>query len=178
MRLSVSQCSLVAIIKDRQAVRPGTGTGVVGRNYTYQLLGGASLLYSAPPHSTTLALRAGNVTQPGALQYLNNCSGCHRSDGQGAERTFPALARSSSVIATDVTSLIRIVLQGAAMPATLQVPSALVMPGFAWRLNDEDVANVPSFVRSSWTNQAGPVTPNEVAKVRAALGQTLLVKRD
>lgn len=123
---------------------------------------------TSAPHSTTLALRAGNITQRGALLYLNNCSGCHRSDGQGAERTFPALALSSSVTAKDTTSLIRIVLQGSAMPSTLHAPSALAMPGFAWRLSDEDVANVLSFVRSSWDNQAGSVTPSEVAKIRSA----------
>jgi mono/diheme cytochrome c family protein len=126
-----------------------------------------SAVATSAPHSTTLALCAGNVTQRGALLYLNNCSGCHRSDGEGAERTFPALARSSSVTATDATSLIRIVLQGSAMPSTVHAPSALAMPGFAWRLNDEDVANVLSFVRSSWDNQAGSVTASEVAKVRA-----------
>ncbi len=127
---------------------------------------------ASTPHPTTLALRAGDVTQRGALLYLNNCSGCHRSDGEGAARTFPALARSSTVNATDSTSLIRIVLHGSAMPATVQAPSALTMSGFAWRLNDEDVASVLSFVRSHWGNQAVAVSSAEVAKIRAALTTT------
>ena len=122
---------------------------------------------------TTLALRTGDaaflVAQPGALVYLNNCSACHRSDGQGASQTFPTLARSSSVAATDPSSLIRMVLQGSAMPHTEVAPSELGMPGLGWRLGDDKVAEVLSFVRRSWGNQALAVTAQQVAAVRAGL---------
>jgi mono/diheme cytochrome c family protein len=122
---------------------------------------------------TTLALRAGDtaflLAQPGALVYLNNCSACHRSDGQGASRTFPSLAHSSSVAAGDPTSLIRIVLKGSAMPHTAEAPSELGMPALGWRLGDDKVAEVLSFVRRSWGNQAAPVTAKAVASVRAFL---------
>jgi mono/diheme cytochrome c family protein len=118
--------------------------------------------------ATTAALRAGAVTQRGAAVYLNNCSGCHRSDGEGAARTFPGLARSSTVAAADATSLIRVVLQGSAMPSTVLAPHALAMPGLGWRLSDDEVAAVLSLVRSSWGNQAGVVSAADVAKVRSA----------
>jgi mono/diheme cytochrome c family protein len=122
---------------------------------------------------TTLALRQGDITQlgnrPGALVYLNNCSGCHRSDGQGAGRTFPTLSHSSAVAASDVTSLVRIVLQGSAMPHTSTAPSELAMPPFGWRLTDANVADVLSFVRRSWGNQSEGVTAQTVAQVRGAL---------
>jgi mono/diheme cytochrome c family protein len=133
----------------------------------------AVAMASSTPDPTTVALRAGNVSSRGAMVYLNNCSGCHRSDGAGAARTFPALAHSSTVAATDATSLIRIVLQGSAMPAVVQAPSALAMPGLGWRLNDDDVANVLSFVRSSWGNRAEAVTASDVAGVRAAIAQVV-----
>jgi len=121
---------------------------------------------------TTLALRQGDPAKlagrRGALIYLNNCSGCHRSDGQGSGRTFPSLSRSSSVAAGDTTSLVRIVLQGSAMPYTATAPSELGMPPFGWRLSNDDVADVLSFVRSSWGNNADPVNAVAVAKVRDA----------
>ena len=127
---------------------------------------------AAPPVSSetaTLVLRQGSVNQRGAMVYLNNCNACHRSDGQGAQRTFPTLARSSSVAAINPTSLIRIVLQGSAMAHTQEAPSQLAMPGFGWRLTDDNVADVVSFIRSSWGNQAAAVSPGEVGKVRDAL---------
>jgi mono/diheme cytochrome c family protein len=70
------------------------------------------------------------------------------------------------VNAPDVTSLIHIVLTGSAMPSTRIAPSALAMPDFAWRLSDQDVADVLSFVRSSWGNQAPSVVANDVARLR------------
>ena len=127
---------------------------------------------AAPPVSSeaaTLVLQQGSVNQRGAMIYLNNCNACHRSDGQGAPRTFPTLARNSAVSATDPTSLIRIVLQGSAMAQTQEAPSQLAMPGFGWRLTDENVADVVSFVRSSWGNQAASISPGDVGKVRNAL---------
>ncbi|MDM0008349.1 cytochrome c [Variovorax sp. J22G73] len=130
----------------------------------------ASLLAAAPQHPSALALRNGTVEgNSGAMVYLNNCNACHRSDGTGADKTFPALAGNSVVNAKDPTSLIRLVLAGSAMPSTAKAPSPIAMPDFGWRLTDADVASVLSFARSSWGNQGDAVTPAQVAKVRDTL---------
>ncbi|MFM9925046.1 cytochrome c [Variovorax sp. H27-G14] len=127
----------------------------------------ASLVAAAPQHPTALALRNGTVEgNSGAMVYLNNCNACHRSDGTGADKTFPALAGNSVVNAKDPTSLIRLVLAGSAMPSTAKAPSPIAMPDFGWRLTDADVASVLSFARSSWGNQGDAVTAAQVAKVR------------
>ncbi len=133
----------------------------------------AAVVAAADQHPSTLKLRAGTVEGSGAMVYLNNCNACHRSSGAGANAgaggVFPSLAGNSVVNARDPTSLIRIVLAGSAMPATVRSPSALAMPGFAWRLSDANVAELLSFVRSSWGNQAEAVTPAQVATVRKAI---------
>jgi len=130
----------------------------------------ASLVAAAPQHPTALALRNGTVEgNSGAMVYLNNCNACHRSDGTGANKTFPALAGNSVVNAKDPTSLIRLVLAGSTMPSTTQAPSPIAMPDFGWRLTDADVASVLSFARSSWGNQGEAVTAAQVAKVRESL---------
>lgn len=122
--------------------------------------------------TTTVALRAGNADARGARVYLDNCNACHQSNGAGAARTFPALARNEVVNSHDPTTLIRLVLMGSAMPATQTAPSALAMPDFGWRLSDDDIADVLSLVRSSWGNQAAAVSRSEVAQVRAALDES------
>jgi mono/diheme cytochrome c family protein len=43
------------------------------------------------------------------------------------------------------------------------------MPRFAWRLSDKDVADVVSFIRSSWGNSASPTSSADVAKIRGPL---------
>jgi mono/diheme cytochrome c family protein len=110
------------------------------------------------------------IDSRGAQFYLDNCNACHHSDGAGAQRTFPPPAKSEVVNAEDVTSLIHIVLTGSAMRSTKAAPSALAMPDFAWRLSDQDVADVLSFVRNSWGNRATPVAANYVGRLREATG--------
>ncbi|WP_459616898.1 c-type cytochrome [Bordetella sp. 2513F-2] len=127
----------------------------------------AALTYDA---STAQALRSGKADARGAMTYLNNCAACHRSDGKGWEETFPKLALSSTVNTADPTSLIHIVLKGGEMPWTQAAPTHYGMPGFAERLTDAEVADVVSFVRSSWGNKAPAVSAEQVAKVREETG--------
>ena len=105
----------------------------------------------------------------GLRVYLDNCNACHRSDGSGANRTFPNLVKNEPVNAIDPISLIHIVLAGSSMPSTQSAPSALAMPDFGWRLSDAEVADVVSFVRGSWNNHAAAVSRNEVDRLRKTL---------
>ena len=66
----------------------------------------------------------------------------------------------------DATSLIHIVLTGSTTPAVKDAVSNLTMPSFGWRLDDQQVADVVNFIRTSWGNNAPPVSASDVAKVR------------
>ena len=82
------------------------------------------------------ALRRGDASAEGALIYLNNCAACHRPDGRGYERVFPALAGNPVVAASNPDSVLSIILRGSTTPRTGQAPAQFTMPGFAWRLSD------------------------------------------
>lgn len=41
-----------------------------------------------------------------------------------------------------------------------------VMPAFAHKLSDDQIAAVATYIRTSWGNQFGPVSADEVAKAR------------
>jgi mono/diheme cytochrome c family protein len=43
------------------------------------------------------------------------------------------------------------------------------MPAFGWRYSDEHIAQLTTFVRTSWGNGAAPVTAAEVARIRRQL---------
>ncbi|NEI72434.1 c-type cytochrome [Rhizobium lusitanum] len=118
---------------------------------------------------TQAMLAAADVSKPGALDYLNNCAACHLSSGRGYRDTFPALAANPVVNATDPTSVIHIIMQGATIPRTLKAPTDFTMPGFADRLTDKEIADLATFVRSSWGNNAPAVSPDQVAKLRATI---------
>lgn len=44
-----------------------------------------------------------------------------------------------------------------------------IMPGFADRLSDQQIAAVATYVRNSWGNNFGEVTPDQVAAIRKNL---------
>ncbi|MBN3787534.1 c-type cytochrome [Burkholderia sp. Ac-20353] len=123
---------------------------------------------AAPPvkADTAAALRSGVAPTRGALLYLNNCNACHRSDGSGAMKAFPALAGNAVVSSDDPSSVIHVILTGSRMPSTRTDPAPLAMPAFGWRLSDMQVAELATFVRDSWGNRAGKVSASDVAKVR------------
>jgi mono/diheme cytochrome c family protein len=114
------------------------------------------------------ALWRGDDSKRGASVYIDNCAACHRTDGHGYTRVFPALAGNPVLQSQDPTSLINIVLKGGTLPATHTAPSTFTMPAFAWRLSDQEVADVVSFIRSSWGNKGQPVKANTVADLRKA----------
>ena len=128
--------------------------------------GVAPLAYDDKTHQ---ALRKGSDQSPGAMGFLNNCAACHRSSGKGWTETFPTLAQSATVNASNPASLIKIVLAGGEMPWTHKAPTQFAMPAFGSRLSDQEVAEIVTFIRSSWGNNAGAVSASDVAKVRKDL---------
>jgi mono/diheme cytochrome c family protein len=116
-----------------------------------------------------IVLKNGDASKPGAMIYLNNCAACHRPDGVGYEQVFPRLAGNPVVQAGNPQSLVSIVLEGSQTPRTARTPAQFTMPRFAWRLSDQDVADVVNFIRTSWGNRAPLVSSSDVAKTRKSL---------
>ncbi|MDQ2819352.1 MAG: cytochrome c [Pseudomonadota bacterium] len=123
----------------------------------------------AASDATAVALKAGHDENRGAQLYLDNCAACHRTDAKSNGIVFPALAGNPSVLSDNPTSLIRLILAGSALPSTKTAPSNLGMPAFGWRLSDDETAQLVTFVRQSWGNQASAATAGEVGKIRKLL---------
>jgi alcohol dehydrogenase (quinone), cytochrome c subunit len=128
--------------------------------------GPAGLVSYTANGMTAADLKAGKENGRGAELYLDNCSACHHSDGKGEGATFPAIAGNPSALASDPSSLIRLILSGGAMPSTSTAPSNLGMPGFGWRLSDQEVAQLVTFIRQSWGNAAPATDSAAVAEIR------------
>ncbi len=107
--------------------------------------------------------------QAGAKLYQNNCTACHGADGRGERLIFPPLAGNAVLVQPSAESLARVVLTGAQAVATKTAPTRPSMPSFAWKFNDAEVADLLTYVRSSWGNAAGPVSAASVARFRASL---------
>ncbi|MCM2129531.1 c-type cytochrome [Larsenimonas rhizosphaerae] len=121
--------------------------------------------------ATEQHLSTGTSLSSGEALYLDNCNACHFANGQGASEVFPSLVGNSQANADNPTALIHTILNGAQLPSTPQKPEALMMPGFGWRLSNQEVADLATFVRAGWGNTGGAVTAEQVQQVRASMDE-------
>jgi mono/diheme cytochrome c family protein len=124
------------------------------------------------PAPNAAAMRAG-----GAI-FFDVCTACHLNGGKGQSKTFPPLAGSAVAQQNDPTGIIRMILAGARTAPTPSRPGFQSMPSFAWKLDDQQVADVATYVRNSWGNQAPEVDRRQVAKLRAKLKLSKPQSRD
>jgi mono/diheme cytochrome c family protein len=98
--------------------------------------------------------------------YRSLCEPCHQADGRGREKMAPTLVGSALVQATDPGVAARVLLNG-------KEGAVGLMPPLGGTLTDEQIADVLTYIRRAWGQAAAPVTPAEVAPVRAAtVGRT------
>jgi alcohol dehydrogenase (quinone), cytochrome c subunit len=120
--------------------------------------------------ATTAKLYDSADRSPGALGYVAQCAPCHRLNGQGTPRLFPALAGNAAVTTPDPSSVIQLTLAGGAMAKTPADKTHPSMPELS-RLDDLAVADILTFIRNSWGNEARPVSASDVAALRSAIAR-------
>lgn len=108
----------------------------------------------------------------GEAIYSDACASCHMLDGMGQPRFFPPLAGNAALQQSDPSGPIHLILAGSRTGPTPTRPTPLSMPSFSWKLTDQQIADVSTYVRNSWSNRAPPVTAGNVADMRKALGLT------
>ncbi|WP_393978593.1 c-type cytochrome [Xanthobacter agilis] len=136
----------------------------------------ATYLKSLPtdhPHEVTPlpnndAVPEAMFTTRGGLGYAQFCTDCHRLNGAGVPKVFPPLAGNPTVTANDAATLMHITLTGWKTAETNAYPRVFTMPSFA-RLDDQEVADILTFIRTNWGNTASPVSADQVKKARALL---------
>lgn len=100
----------------------------------------------------------------GKSVYDRACAACHQPEGTGIPAAFPPLAKSDFLNA-DKNRAISVVMHGLEGEVTVNGSKFnSIMPSLG--LNDEDIANVLSYVYNSWDNKGDEVTPDEVKAQR------------
>jgi mono/diheme cytochrome c family protein len=161
----------------KTGARPGTTTAFgpmaeVVHNSTSQLTDAdlaamGEYLKSLPPESPLRAARAAPQQSQvrGASLYMDHCSACHQAKGRGMTGIFPPLAGNGAVIARDPGNVLQAILKGIPMRN-----GYVAMPSFASQLDDQQVADLANYVRTSWGNTAvANATAADAAKLRAQL---------
>lgn len=102
----------------------------------------------------------------GKVVYETNCLACHQVNGAGVPRMNPPLIKTKHVLG-DKVKLINIVIKG--FNEEVEINGEFYdnpMPAQV-QLNDQQVADVLTYVRNSFGNKAAAITLGEVKKVRA-----------
>jgi cytochrome c6 len=93
----------------------------------------------------------------GQALYNLKCATCHQQSGSGIAHAFPALAGDATLLGDD-DGVVAVVLKGRGG-----------MPSWGFFLNDQQVADILTYARSSWGNGAPPVTSATVAGLRKTM---------
>ena len=114
----------------------------------------------------TRAARLEIAADSGKAIYDTYCLACHQANGAGVPRLNPPLAKTDWVLG-DKTRLIGVLLNGLDEEVEINGETyANAMPAHNF-LTDKQIAEVLTFVRTNFGNQASAITPPEVAAERA-----------
>jgi nitrite reductase (NO-forming) len=130
--------------------------------------GEGSTIQTMPDDTKPVAPKAKNQAERmtmGATVYKRNCVACHQTDGTGVKGAFPPLAGSDYLAKPE--GAIAAVANGLKGEITVNGEKYNgVMPKLG--LDDEEIANVVTYVTNSWGNKGGEVTPAQVQKIRSS----------
>ena len=117
--------------------------------------------------------------QPGGLKaamtrgkavYEATCLACHQADGLGVQNMNPPLSKTKWVLG-DKKALIKIVLKGL-QGGEIDIDGDKFhnpMPPQESTLSDQEIADVLTYIRNSFSNKASLVAVGEVKAMRAKL---------
>jgi mono/diheme cytochrome c family protein len=102
--------------------------------------------------------------------FLANCQTCHQANGLGVPGQYPPLAGSEFTTGGSRRAAM-IVLKGLQGPVTVkgQKFGTAVMQPWDKTLTDKKIADVLTYERSAWRNNASPVTAEQIAGLRKEL---------
>jgi mono/diheme cytochrome c family protein len=101
----------------------------------------------------------------GSQLYAKYCLTCHQVNGKGVRHMFPPLAGNEKITGK-ADDLIKIVLFGLQGPITVnETDYNQPMPPQAY-LNDKQISDILTYIRSSWGNNAPPILASNVEKIR------------
>ncbi len=100
----------------------------------------------------------------GRETYVTYCISCHMDQGEGIEGVFPPLAKSDYLMADKNRTISQIIFGvSGEMTVNGKIYNA-EMTGVD--LNDQEISDVVNYVRNSFGNKGGAVTPEQIRPLR------------
>ena len=126
------------------------------------LVGSCGSSADAPQEDAGNAMAASKPT--GAQLYNRTCVSCHQASGMGIPNVYPPLSKSD-YLADKEKTILQVIRGSAGKLVVNGVEYNNTMP--PQQLNDEEIAEVLTYVYSNMGNSGSPVTVEEVKMARA-----------
>ena len=127
------------------------------------------LAFVATAVVATAAASGANAASPriaaGAKIFAGNCTGCHGANGVGQPGIFPSLVANPYVSgdAKRVIHTVKFGLTGKIVAKGVKYDG--MMPAWSGTLTDPQIADVISYIRTTWGNKGSLVTAAQVRAV-------------
>jgi len=118
-----------------------------------------------PKNTVSKSKSAHFQADSGKIIYETYCLPCHQEDGSGVPGMNPPLVNTDWVLG-DSLRLINVILKGLKDAEVNGDSFSNEMPAHDF-LTDKEIAQVLTYVRTSFGNKAGAITPEDVKKQRA-----------
>lgn len=113
-------------------------------------------------------LQLNPATPDGEALYKQHCISCHQADGSGVPSMYPPLKKDERVNG-EPEPLIKVMMLG--NKANFLVDKDEYMGAMASYkfLSDEKIASLLTYIRTNFSNEAGPIKPETVKEVRSSI---------
>ena len=108
---------------------------------------------------------------PAKRLFALRCASCHQPNGLGIANQYPPLAGSEWVTANPelITKIILKGLKGEIVVKGEKYGTSAAVNMVAVDINDREIANVSTYVRNAWGNEASELTEDQVSKIRDSI---------
>lgn len=129
------------------------------------------LLGEQPPPAKVVEVvpadRLSDSAKRGRQQYLNVCAGCHGNDGEGKPHIAVAMQGNTTLRLADSRNLAKVIVEGIREQQFTGFERMQPMPGFADKLNDQQLADLINYLRQAWGGLPGDMGVQQVAQLKA-----------
>lgn len=106
--------------------------------------------------------KASGAAIDGKVLYAANCQSCHQANGEGLKGAFPPLKGSAVVNGTNLELYVDIIMNGYNANPNYGIMAAV---GTNMKFDENQVAAIINYERTSWGNDATKVTTEEIKKI-------------
>ena len=103
----------------------------------------------------------------GRQQYLNVCAGCHGVDGEGKPHIAVAMQGNTVLRQDDSRNLVKAIVDGIREQQFTGFERMQPMPGFADKLDDQQLTDMVNYLRQAWGGLPGDLSVQQLAELKA-----------